>query len=179
MLPLHHDLGDGERDSTRHLPCLLPIRRRISVFGLYSSNSRAGHYPCDWRGSMLEGLDIMVKGGIIVRHSPPGDQACDFASPRRTRTWLMMCLAPIAPCQKSKLLLPSFGISVAGNIQSEQTRERAHMETVLWLLQQHLQISKHLLLLFRTTVSVDYTSVPLKGVGFAIPSIVLSQFLVF
>ncbi|GJU78972.1 reverse transcriptase domain-containing protein [Tanacetum coccineum] len=49
----------ADRDSTRHLSCLLPIRRRISVFGNGSSGSRAGHYPCYWRGSMLEGLDTM------------------------------------------------------------------------------------------------------------------------
>ncbi|GJV38239.1 hypothetical protein Tco_1410716 [Tanacetum coccineum] len=57
----HRFFGGWRRDSTRHLSCLLPIRRRISVFGLYSSNSRAGHYPCYWRGSMLEGLDIMLE----------------------------------------------------------------------------------------------------------------------
>ncbi|GJW68903.1 hypothetical protein Tco_0123327 [Tanacetum coccineum] len=60
----HHALGDGYRDIARHLSCLLPIRRRISVFGLYSSNSRAPHHSCNWRGSPLEEIDIIARGGL-------------------------------------------------------------------------------------------------------------------
>ncbi|GJW00127.1 hypothetical protein Tco_1555378 [Tanacetum coccineum] len=53
--------GSGDATAKHsYLSCLLPIRRRISVSGLYSSNSRAPHRSCNRRGSPLEEIDIIL-----------------------------------------------------------------------------------------------------------------------
>ncbi|GKD55010.1 hypothetical protein Tco_1288397, partial [Tanacetum coccineum] len=40
------------------------IRRRFSVSGRNSSDSRTDHCPSYWRRSILAGIDIIARGGL-------------------------------------------------------------------------------------------------------------------